>query len=152
MELPPLHKIADVLAGALEQPACACRIRHTVCRIALKITDRKRYCHTVLIKSIRSDILENSKYKGSSLVHTSYISPGDEDHGVITEDEKGNRHVLIGVSDDHPPIVSTDIFEDVQKMRVDRSNIDHDSEGKKFRKSTHYSSKRAKPEKKGEPV
>ena len=56
MELPPLHEIADVLAGALEQPACACRIRHTVCRIALKITDRKRYCRTVLIKPIRSDI------------------------------------------------------------------------------------------------
>jgi hypothetical protein len=41
----------------------------------------------------------------------------------------------------HTAIIAREIFDNVQQMRMDRSNIVLNEDGTKSRKSTHYSSK-----------
>ena len=55
--------------------------------------------------------------------------------------DKGEKYVLFGSINNNPPIITPEIFEKVQQMRMDRSNIEYDQTGTKKRKSTHYSSK-----------
>jgi len=43
--------------------------------------------------------------------------------------------------DNNPAIIDKDTFEKVQQMRLDRSNIVFDPNGRRMRKETHYSSK-----------
>ena len=94
-------------------------------------------------------ILSNQKYAGASLARTSCISP-ETDSGFIHEDTKGNKYVLMGIVDDHPPIIPPETFDRVQQMRMDRSNIEYDQDGKKRRKNTHYSSKRGQVQEESE--
>ena len=54
MELPALYKIADVLAGAVQQLASACRIGDAARSITLKIMDGKRNVHTFPVQLIGS--------------------------------------------------------------------------------------------------
>lgn len=56
-------------------------------------------------------------------------------------DEKGNQYVTMGVLENHAPIVTSEIFEKVQWMMAERSNIEYNSDGTRTRKSTHYSIK-----------
>ncbi len=100
-------------------------------------------------KKTIDSILSNQKYAGASLARTSCISP-ETDSGFIHEDTKGNKYVLMGIVDDHPPIIPPETFDRVQQMRMDRSNIEYDQDGKKRRKNTHYSSKRGQVQEESE--
>ena len=42
----------------------------------------------------------------------------------------------------HPPLIDRESFALVQEMKKSRTNIEHDEQGNKVRKSTHYSMKR----------
>ena len=93
-------------------------------------------------KKTIDQMLSNSKYVGTSYARTRHITESDG-IGVITEDRKGDRYLTYGSFNNHPAIVSTDIFEKVQQMRMERSNIVYNEDGSSSRKSTHYSSKAA---------
>jgi len=56
-------------------------------------------------------------------------------------DSKGNENMLYMAIDNNPAIIDKDTFEKVQQMRLDRSNIVFDPNGRRMRKETHYSSK-----------
>lgn len=69
-------------------------------------------------------MLSNEKYKGAVR---------------LFDDKKSEVQYL--VSDNHPAIITEEVFAAVQKEKVDRSNIEVDQNGQKVRKSTKYSSK-----------
>ena len=69
-------------------------------------------------------MLSNEKYKG--VVR-------------LFDDKKSEVQYL--VSDNHPAIITEEIFEAVQKEKANRSNIVVDENGQSVRKSTKYSSK-----------
>ena len=89
-------------------------------------------------------ILANAKYAGTSYARTYCIADGDSGKGVVATDEKGKQYILFGAIDNNPPIIPPETFDKVQQMRMERSNIEYDSDGTKKRKSTHYSSKSIK--------
>lgn len=84
-------------------------------------------------------ILTNIKYTGSSLVH----SRGITDAGIrkLIPDDL-NEDEVYGSLFNHPAILEREIFDNVQQMRMDRSNMVFNEDGTKSRKSTHYSSKK----------
>ena len=86
-------------------------------------------------------ILINQKYTGASLVHTSCVTKEDDRQGNLMTDEKGDQYVTMGVLENHAPIVTSELFEKVQRMMAERSNIEYNSDGTRTRKSTHYSIK-----------
>ena len=69
-------------------------------------------------------MLSNEKYKGAVR---------------LFDDKKSEVQYL--VSDNHPAIITEEIFEAVQKEKANRSNIVMDENGHSVRKSTKYSSK-----------
>ena len=69
-------------------------------------------------------MLSNEKYKGAVR---------------LFDDKKSEVQYL--VSDNHPAIITEEIFEAVQKEKANRSNIVVDENGQSVRKSTKYSSK-----------
>lgn len=69
-------------------------------------------------------MLSNEKYKGAVR---------------LFDDKKSEVQYL--VSDNHPAIITEEIFEAVQKEKANRSNIVVDENGHSVRKSTKYSSK-----------
>lgn len=69
-------------------------------------------------------MLSNEKYKGAVR---------------LFDDKKSEVQYL--VSNNHPAIITEEIFEAVQKEKANRSNIVVDENGQSVRKSTKYSSK-----------
>lgn len=57
----------------------------------------------------------------------------------MKSDEKGTYYL---VSDNNPAIISKEVFETVQKQKIQRSNITVDEDGKKYRSANKYSSKK----------
>jgi DNA invertase Pin-like site-specific DNA recombinase len=80
------------------------------------------------IKTIEN-ILKNEKYTGNVIVKSIGKNPqtGEEEY------YKAVHH--------HEGIISQELFDEVQKLFVERSNMEIGPDGKKRRKSTHYSSK-----------
>lgn len=70
-------------------------------------------------------MLSNEKYKGSVR---------------LFDDKKSEVQYL--ASDNHPAIITEEIFAAVQKVKADRSNVVVDENGRQVRKSTKYSSKK----------
>ncbi len=87
-------------------------------------------------------MLVNQKYTGTSLAHTSCIAESDDIKNNVWSDDKGHRYVTMGVLENHPPIITAEIFDKVQQMRLERSNIVYNPDGSKSRKGTHYSTKK----------
>ncbi|WP_394916642.1 recombinase family protein [uncultured Robinsoniella sp.] len=58
---------------------------------------------------------------------------------LLKSDEKGTYYL---VSDNDPAIISKEVFEAVQKQKIQRSNITVDEDGKKYRSANKYSSKK----------
>lgn len=56
----------------------------------------------------------------------------------MKSDEKGTYYL---VSDNNPAIISKEVFDAVQKRKIQRSNITVDEDGTKHRSSNKYSSK-----------
>lgn len=73
------------------------------------------------------DLLSNEKYIGTVRLADS-----------ITEGQ------MFEIKDNHPPIITEDVFRSAQETRVKRSNIVVSESGEKKRKSTKYSSKKQK--------
>ena len=80
------------------------------------------------IKTIEN-ILKNEKYTGNVVVKCIGKNPqtGEEEY------YKAVHH--------HEGIISQELFDEVQKLFVERSNVEIGPDGNKRRKSTHYSSK-----------
>ena len=85
------------------------------------------------IKTIEN-ILKNDKYTGNVTVKSVVKNPQ-------TGEEEFYRAVY-----HHEGIISQELFDEVQKLFVERSNIEIGPDGKKKRKSTHYSSKKRQSE------
>ena len=77
------------------------------------------------------NILKNEKYIGNVVVKASAKDP------VTNEDQwfKAVGH--------HVGIISKNLFDEVQRLFVERSNMEIGTDGKKKRKKTHYSSKKS---------
>ncbi|MEG2764710.1 MAG: recombinase family protein [Acidaminococcaceae bacterium] len=76
-------------------------------------------------KHLLEVMLSNEKYKGAVR---------------LFDDKKSEVQYL--ASDNHPAIISEDVFSVVQIEKVKRSNLVVDENGKQIRKSTKYSSKK----------
>ena len=70
-------------------------------------------------------MLSNEKYKGAVRLFADKMSD-----------------VQYLATDNHPAIITEEVFEAVQKVKTDRSNVVIDKNGQKVRKSTKYSSKK----------
>lgn len=70
-------------------------------------------------------MLSNEKYKG-----------------VVRLFDNNKSEVQYLASDNHPAIITEEIFVAVQKVKADRSNVVVDENGQRVRKSTKYSSKK----------
>ncbi len=46
--------------------------------------------------------------------------------------------------DNHPAIITAEVFERVQQQRIERSNMVYNPDGTKTRKGTHYSTKQSR--------
>ncbi|WP_278246869.1 recombinase family protein [Peptoclostridium acidaminophilum] len=82
-------------------------------------------------------LLSNEKYIGNVLLGKTYSKGYPDNERLINKDEK-NKYLA---TNNHPPIISEEIFERVQAEKLRRSNIQIDNDGVK-RKSTHYSMKK----------
>ena len=80
------------------------------------------------IKTIEN-ILKNEKYVGNVVVK------------CIGKDPQTGEEGYYKVVHHHEGIISQELFDEVQKLFVERSNMEIGPDGKKRRKSTHYSSK-----------
>ena len=79
---------------------------------------------------------------GEPHVRTRSLTESDYSRELVWTDEKGDHYVLNGATENNPPIISSEIFDKVQQMRFDRSNVDIDPEnGARTRKSHRYTSK-----------
>ena len=76
------------------------------------------------------NILKNEKYVGNVVVKASAKDP-------VTNE--GQWFKVVG---HHEGIIKKSLFDEVQRLFVERSNVEIGSDGKKKRKSTHYSSKK----------
>ena len=85
-------------------------------------TGKEQWCK----KSV-DNLLSNEKYIGTVRLADS-----------ITEGQ------MFEIKDNHPPIITEDVFRSAQETRVKRSNIVVSESGEKKRKSTKYSSKKQK--------
>lgn len=90
------------------------------------------------VKTI-DNILTNEKYPGNSV----YGSTVAREY-PSTKRDKNLPEEVRRVENHHPAIIDRHLFEQVQKMKKKRSNIEIDAEGKAIRKSTHYSIKHPK--------
>jgi site-specific DNA recombinase len=82
-------------------------------------------------------ILSNEKYIGNAIAAKTY-----------TDDfPKNDRHINKGErpkfqsADTHPPLISKELFEQVQEEKLRRSNIHQSEDGTIIRRSTHFSMK-----------
>ena len=78
------------------------------------------------------NILKNEKYIGNVVVKAS------------AKDPKTNEGQWFKAVGHHKGIISQKMFDEVQRLFVERSNMEIGPDGKKRRKSTHYSSKNKK--------
>ncbi len=86
-------------------------------------------------------ILTNNKYTGASIVHSS----GIRDTGVRRLDPNDLDWDEVYASfDNHPAIIGKEIFDRAQQVKQERSNVVFNPDGTRSRKSTRYSSKKAK--------
>ena len=69
-----------------------------------------------------------------TLIRRKYIGEAE----LLKSDEKGTYYL---VSDNNPAIISKEVFDAVQKRKIQRSNITVDEDGTKHRSSNKYSSK-----------
>ena len=82
-------------------------------------------------------LLSNEKYIGNVLLGKTY-SKGYPDNERLINKDMQNKYLA---TNNHPPIISEEIFERVQAEKLRRSNIQIDNDVVK-RKSTHYSMKK----------
>ena len=85
-------------------------------------------------------IIKNVSRFGRDTVDTLQALKVMKECGVRLFDDKKSE-VQYLVSDNHPAIITEEIFEAVQKEKANRSNIVVDENGQSVRKSTKYSSK-----------
>ena len=76
------------------------------------------------------NILKNEKYTGNVVVKAS------------AKDPKTNEEQWFKATGHHKGIISQNMFDEVQRLFAERSNMETGSDGKKRRKKTHYSSKK----------
>ena len=79
-------------------------------------------------------MLSNEKYMGNAIIFKTYT---EKNVRIINAD---NSHEKYLVTDNHPPIISPEMFSAVQEEKKRRSNVEK-SDGGTQRKSTKYSSK-----------
>ncbi len=101
---------------------------------------------TVWPKRAIDTILSKNKYAGDTIVRSRELSTIEVDRGLEMTNPDGSRYELYISSGNNPPIVSPEVFDKVQKMKAERSNIVFNPDGTRSRKGTHYSSKRATDE------
>lgn len=90
-------------------------------------------------------ILKNSKYTGDSTILSRGLDYRADTNVIVRNDAELSNDVFFTIIDHHPAIISKDTFEAADVERKKRSNITVDAEGRKVRKSTHYSSKKKNP-------
>ncbi|WHH59853.1 recombinase family protein [Petroclostridium sp. X23] len=83
-------------------------------------------------------MLSNEKYIGNVIVGKTFSNDFPNNQRKIN---KGERQKYL-VTDSHPPIITKDQFEQVQREKLRRSNIQNDGNTVR-RKNTHYSMKKS---------
>lgn len=83
-----------------------------------------------------SKILSNEKYTGDVILQKTYI----KDFWNHTQADNNGEFPKYLYENNNPPIISKEVFEQVQKSLIERSNTEISSDGKQTRKSTRYSS------------
>lgn len=81
-------------------------------------------------------ILTNEKYTGDVILQKTYI----KDFFYHTQAVNDSQLPQFMYENNNPQIISKDIFERVQKLLGERSNVEKNDDGKKVRKATRYSS------------
>ena len=89
-------------------------------------------------------ILGNLKYTGSPIVHTRGLTDTSPKSSSPSRFSELDWDVSYASIDNNPAIITKECFEKVQQQRMERSNIEFNADGTKKRKTTHYSSKRAR--------
>ena len=80
-------------------------------------------------------ILTNKKYIGNSVAYQTYREGYPYPKTIVNRGQRAK----IEVSEHHVPIIPMEIFEAVQKIRQERTNIVRDEEGRAHRKTKKYS-------------
>lgn len=83
-----------------------------------------------------SKILSNEKYTGNVMLQKTYV----KDFFNRTQALNDNQFTKYLYSNNNPSIISKELFEQVQEIMGERSNIEIDDNGKQVRKATRYSS------------
>ena len=83
-----------------------------------------------------SKILTNEKYTGDVILQKTYIKDFYM-HTQVTNDTQLTKYLY---KNNNPPIISKELFEQVQKLMGDRSNVEITDDGRKIRKVTRCSS------------
>ena len=81
-------------------------------------------------------ILANKKYVGASVIYKTYQDGYPKSKRITNR----GTHDIYVLNDHHIPIVPEEIFEQAQRLREERTNIELDEEGKLRRKAKKYSS------------
>lgn len=83
-----------------------------------------------------SKILSNEKYTGNVILQKTYVKD-IFNHTQTINDAQLTKYLY---ENNNPPIISKELFEKVQRMMVDRSNLATNEKGEHIRKNTRYSS------------
>lgn len=83
-----------------------------------------------------SKILSNEKYTGDVILQKTYVKD-ILNHTQVVNDTQLTKYMY---ENNNPPIISKELFEQVQKLMCHRSNVEKDKDGTQIRKSTRYSS------------
>jgi len=81
-------------------------------------------------------IISNEKYTGNVILQKTYVKD-ILNHTQVVNDTELTKYMY---ENNNPPIISKALFEQVQKLMGDRSNVEKDKDGTQIRKSTRYSS------------
>lgn len=81
-------------------------------------------------------ILSNEKYTGDVILQKTYVKD-ILNHTQVVNDAQLTKYMY---ENNNPPIISKDLFEQVQKLMCHRSNVEKDKDGTRIRKLTRYSS------------
>ena len=83
-----------------------------------------------------SKILTNEKYTGDVILQKTYIKDFYT-HTQVTNDTQLTKYLY---KNNNPPIISKELFEQVQKLMGNRSNVEITDDGRQIRKATRCSS------------
>jgi len=81
-----------------------------------------------------SDMLSNEKYAGNSAYGKTVIAEYPSMRQIRNDPDQVSRS-----ENHHPAIIDQSLFDRVQELRLQRTNMETDERGNRVRKSTHYS-------------